>query len=131
MDYDCNVCQNRVITGVQSDSHCDVKDEKLSYGVKPFREQYLMNGMHLSIEEIARLGDAIYSRLRNSLEPANNGRVVAIDVLSGLHVLADRAIEASRELQAHAGVDPENIWLVKVGDRAFCRLGASAAKELR
>ena len=83
-----------------------------------------MNGVQLSIEEVARRGDAIYSQLGGPLEPANNGRVVAIDVVNGLHVLADRAIEASRELQARAGSDPENIWLVKVGDRAFCRLGA-------
>jgi hypothetical protein len=123
VDYDRNVCQNRVAAGFRA-ILSDLKNAKPSKGGEILSEPYPMNGMHLSIQEIARLGDAIYSQLRSSLEPANNGRVVAIDVLSGLHVLADRAIEASRELQAHAGVDPENIWLVKVGDRAFCRSGA-------
>jgi hypothetical protein len=82
------------------------------------------------LEEIARQGDEIYARLRTSLEPAHNGKVVAIDVVTARHVLAARAIEASRELQL-MGAAPENIWLVKVGSRAFCRLGSATAESLR
>jgi hypothetical protein len=90
-----------------------------------------MNSTLLPLEEIARRGDALYGRLENFLEPEHNGRIVAIDVVTGQHTLADRAIEASRELQRLAGAVPENIWLVKVGSRAFCRLGSATAKSLR
>ncbi|MBC7856809.1 MAG: hypothetical protein IAF94_25545 [Pirellulaceae bacterium] len=90
-----------------------------------------MNGTLLSIEEVARRGDTVYSQLGSSLEPENNGRFVAIDVVSGLHFLADQALDASRELQRQTGADPENIWLVKVGDRAFCRFGVSTAKAIQ
>lgn len=90
-----------------------------------------MSATILPIEDIARQGDTIYARLSNLLEPENNGRIVAIDVVSGQHVLADRAIEASRELQHQTGTPPENIWLVKVGSRAFCRLGAATPKSQR
>ena len=65
-----------------------------------------MSATRLSLDEIARQGDEIYARLSNSLEPKHNGRIVAIDVVSGLHILADRAIEASRELQRLVGAVP-------------------------
>ena len=84
-----------------------------------------------SLEEIARQGDEIYARLSSLLEPEHNGRIVAIDVVSGRHSLADRAIEASRELQRISGALPETIWLAKVGSRAFCRLGIATAKSLQ
>lgn len=90
-----------------------------------------MPASQTSLEEIARRGDAIYSGLASLLEPEHNGRIVAIDVVSGLHTLADRAIEASRDLQRLAGASPEKIWLVKVGSRAFCRLGSAASGPLR
>ena len=90
-----------------------------------------MGAILLPLDEIARRGDAIYARLSSSLEPAQNGRIVAIDVASGRHTLADRAIEASHELQRIADVIPENIWLAKVGSRAFCRLGVGTADSLR
>ena len=93
--------------------------------------QFTMSATLLPLEEIARQGDEIYARVISSLEPEHNGRIVAIDVVSGRHTLADRAIEASRELQRTAGAAPENIWLAKVGSRTFCRLGSGTAESLQ
>lgn len=58
----------------------------------------------LSDAEIVRRGRAIYdSRIRSLVEPAHNGRFVAIDIDSGDYEIADAAIDAMDRLdQRHA-----------------------------
>ena len=54
-----------------------------------------------SAEETARRGDAIYERdIRAQVEPTHRGKVVAIDIESGAHVVADNALTASERLLA-------------------------------
>ena len=75
-----------------------------------------------SAEETARRGDAIYERdIRAQVEPTYRGKVVAIDIDSGAHVIADNALTASERLLAqHPRAE---IWCVRVGSRVLHRIG--------
>ena len=75
-----------------------------------------------SAEETARRGDAIYERdIRTQVEPSQRGKVVAIDIESGAHVVDDNALAASERLLAQ---HPEaEIWCVRVGSRVLHRIG--------
>lgn len=78
-----------------------------------------------SPEEIARRGDEIYERdLRPLLEPDHFGRIVAIDIQTGDHAVADTALEASRDLRRRQP-DAE-VWLVRIGHRALHRIGVGS-----
>ena len=75
-----------------------------------------------SAEETARRGDVIYERdIRAQVEPSQRGKVVAIDIESGAHVVDDNALAASERLLAQ---HPEaEIWCVRVGSRVLHRIG--------
>ncbi|MBL8158159.1 hypothetical protein JNK62_01330 [bacterium] len=45
-------------------------------------------------EEIRQKGERIYRRLKPKLEPKLNGKVIIIDVTTGLYVLGDDIYEA-------------------------------------
>ena len=75
-----------------------------------------------SVEEIARRGDEIYDRqIRSEVEGKYDGQVVAIDVDSGRYALGEMGWVAAEPLLSQ---NPDaQIWLVRVGDRAFSRIG--------
>lgn len=51
------------------------------------------------LSEVARLGLSLYeSELRPVLEPAQNGRAIALHVDTGKYVVADTLAEARREM---------------------------------
>jgi hypothetical protein len=77
----------------------------------------------LSDEEIARRGNEIYTRdVRPREEPANTGKVAAIDVLTGRYALGKDALAAADALRAR---EPNaEIWLVRIGSRYLHRIGS-------
>ncbi len=75
-----------------------------------------------SIEEIARRGDEIYDRsIRAEVEGKHDGQVVAIDVDTGDYALGEMGWLAAEPLLAQ-NLDAQ-IWLVRVGERAYHRFG--------
>ncbi|HSG73403.1 MAG TPA: hypothetical protein VLA12_23510, partial [Planctomycetaceae bacterium] len=78
-----------------------------------------------SPEDIARRGDEIYERnLRSRLEPDQLGKIVAIDIESGDHAVADTALEAARDLRTRQP-DAE-VWLIRIGERGLHRIGVGS-----
>ena len=82
--------------------------------------------VELSPEEHARLGDELYeTRIRGLVERGNEGKVVAIDVTSGDHVVADTSTEATRRLLA---IRPNaEVWSVRIGQGWVHRFGVTQA----
>lgn len=84
-----------------------------------------------SAEETARRGDEIYERdIRAQVEAENRGKVVAIDVETGVYALDETALAASARLRQEHPQATE-IWLVRVGHRALHRLGLAGRRALR
>jgi hypothetical protein len=81
-----------------------------------------------SAEETARRGDALYEQeIRDQVEPAQRGKVVAIDVDRGDYVVADNALTASeRMLARHPDAE---IWCVRVGSRTLHRIGGHLLRK--
>jgi hypothetical protein len=83
-----------------------------------------------SLEETARLGDAIYEEtVRARVEPEHVGKVVAIDVDTGDYALGENGLSAARSLRVRQP-DAE-VWLVRVGSRAYYRFGLRAVVSNR
>ncbi len=81
-----------------------------------------------SREETARLGKEIYERdIRHLVETDHHGEVVAIDVDSGGYALGENAIVASGDLR-HQNPDAQ-VWLMRVGHRAFYQFGGSSLRS--
>lgn len=78
--------------------------------------------------EVARRGDEIYERqIRPQIATEQQGQVVAIDVDSGAHEIADTALVASKRLFAR---HPQaQIWFVRIGQRALHRIGGHCRAE--
>ncbi len=79
-----------------------------------------MSDHRYPIEEIARRGDEIYERsVRGEVEGKYDGKVVAIDVDTGHYALDDAGWSAADAVRAK---NPNaEIWLVRVGERAYHR----------
>jgi len=76
-----------------------------------------------SAQELAARGDALYeSQIRPQVESGNRGKVVAIDVISGVYALAGNALDAADRLLAQRP-DAE-IWCVRIGHRGLHHIGA-------
>jgi len=75
----------------------------------------------LTREEIIRRGKEIYERdIRPLLEAGNEGRVVAIDVISGEYELADTATISANRLRARL---PEaTVFFMRVGYPTMARI---------
>lgn len=72
-------------------------------------------------EEVGRLGEEIYEKkLKAILDPAEKGRVIAIDVLSGDYALADSILEASDAIRAQH-TNPV-VYFMRVGERVMKRM---------
>lgn len=76
----------------------------------------------LTKEDHARVGTEIYEqRIRTQVEPANRGRIVAIDVDTGEFEVADQTLEAANRLLARC--PDAQIWFVRIGYRGVHRFG--------
>ena len=74
-------------------------------------------------EEIARLGDEIYERdIRRRVETDHHGKIVSIDVDTGLWAIGDDTLDAVDRLRAQR---PEaiDVWSLRVGHRAVHKFG--------
>lgn len=79
-----------------------------------------------SKQEHARRGKEIYERdLRARLEPANEGKIVAIDVDTREFEVDKNVISATRRLLAR--LPDAEIWCVRIGHRAVHRFGPRSA----
>jgi hypothetical protein len=84
----------------------------------------------LSAEETARRGDTIYeNKIRAQVEPAHEGKVVAIDVHTEAFEIADTALAAGERLLAR--LPDAEIWFIRIGDRALHRIGGHSLSRKR
>ncbi len=76
-----------------------------------------------SAEQVGALGDELYeTRIRERVESAHRGMIVAIDVRDGRYVIDETALAASERLLAQ---DPSaEIWCVRVGHEALYHVGS-------
>ena len=82
-----------------------------------------------SKEEFARRGDEIYTaKIRSQVEPANNGKIVAIDIETGAFEVAEDIVNASEQL---LGKYPDaQTWFIRIGHPAVYHFGSSRLKTL-
>jgi hypothetical protein len=74
-------------------------------------------------EEISRRGREIYeSQVRSQVEEGNHGKIVAIDIETGVFVIAKDSLTASDQLLEQ--YPDAQIWLGRVGHRAVHRVGS-------
>ena len=75
-----------------------------------------------SREEHARLGTEVYERVvRPRVDPAERGKIVALDIESGEYEIGDDSLTTCNRL---LGRNPEaQIWCVRVGHPAVHRFG--------
>ena len=79
-----------------------------------------------SKEEFARRGNEIYTHhVRPTLDPGSTGKIVAIDIESGLFAVADDTLTASNSLLSR--LPDAQIWFVRVGYPGVHRFGPRAA----
>jgi hypothetical protein len=75
-----------------------------------------------SKDEHARLGNAIYEQqVRPQVESGNYGRIVALDVDSGVFEVAHDTLTASQRLLARC--PDAQIWCVRIGHAAVHHFG--------
>jgi hypothetical protein len=75
-----------------------------------------------SPEELARLGGEIFDRrVRPSLRPADEGKFVAIDVVSGEYEMDVDDYAAIARLRAR--LPSAEVWLVRAGSPTTYRIG--------
>jgi hypothetical protein len=74
-------------------------------------------------EEFARRGNEIYeSRIRSQVEEGNHGKIVAIDIETGMFEIAKDTITASKQLLER---NPDaQIWRIRIGYQCVHRFGA-------
>ena len=77
-----------------------------------------------SPEELARLGTEIFDRkVRPTLRPEDDGKFIAIDILSGDFEIHEDDYTAVMQLRARR--PSADMWLMRVGMPATCRIGRS------
>jgi hypothetical protein len=75
-----------------------------------------------SKEEFAHRGDTLYnSAVRPHLQPADDGRFVALDIDTGEYEMDDDELAACDRLRAR--LPRAQIWMVRVGSRYVHRFG--------
>jgi hypothetical protein len=78
-------------------------------------------------EEFARRGDEIYeTQVRSQVEDGNHGKIVAIDIETGVFELADDIVRASARLLAR--VPDAQTWFVRIGYRAVYHFGSRSLR---
>ena len=81
-----------------------------------------------SKEEFARRGTELYeSQIRSQVEEGNHGKIVAIDIETGIFEVGDDIVTASGLLLAKY---PESqTWFVRIGHQAVYHFGARSLKK--
>jgi hypothetical protein len=80
------------------------------------------------MDEFARRGDEIYDdQIRPTLESANQGKYVAIDIDTGAFEIDSDDYTATERLLAR--LPDAQIWLTRVGDRYLHRLGSDSTPQ--
>jgi hypothetical protein len=83
-----------------------------------------------SKEEFARRGDKIYeSQVRQQIEEGNHGKIVAIDIETGVFEVADELLTASKQLLAR--LPDAQTWFVRIGHPAVDHFGARSLRTTR
>lgn len=81
-----------------------------------------------SKDEFARRGDAMYEKdVRSQLKPADEGKLAAIDIESGMYELDADELKAGNRLRAR--IPEAQIWMVRVGHRSVHRIGGRHAEK--
>ena len=81
-----------------------------------------------SREEFARRGNELYKRqVRPQVEDGNEGKVVAIDIETGMFEVAEDTLTASDRLLARC--PDAQTWFVRIGHRALHRFGPRSFTE--
>lgn len=79
-------------------------------------------GPHRSLEELARLGQEVFDRrVRPLLPPEDDGKFVAVDVVSGEYEVDADDYAAVTRLRAR--VPAADVWLARAGSPATTRIG--------
>jgi hypothetical protein len=81
-----------------------------------------------SKEELARRGQELYeSQIRQQVEAANEGKIVAIDIETGDFEVDETVVAATDRLfERHPDAQP---WGVRIGHRAVYHFGSRSLKK--
>ena len=80
-----------------------------------------------SKEEFAQRGDQLYqSQIKSQVETGNNGKIVAIDIETGMFEIADDLLTASKSLSAR--LPDAQTWFVRIVHQAVDHFGARSFK---
>jgi hypothetical protein len=80
-----------------------------------------------SKEEFSRRGDALYeAQIRSQVEEGNHGKIVAIDIETGVFEVADDLLMASKHLSSK--VPDAQTWFIRIGHSAVDRFGARSLR---
>jgi hypothetical protein len=75
-----------------------------------------------TLDELARLGEEIFDRqVRPVLRPEDDGKYVALDVETGDYEINEDDYTAVARLRARNAT--ADVWLMRAGYRAACRIG--------
>ena len=81
-----------------------------------------------SKEEFAQRGDALYeSQIRSQVEEGNHGKIVAIDIETGVFEVADDVVGASDRILAKC--PDAQTWFIRIGHPAVYHFGARSLKK--
>ncbi len=84
-----------------------------------------MRRPRFSQDEFMRRGDELYDRIRPQVEEGNRGKIVAIDLETGIFEVADDTLDASERLLARC--PDAQTWFVRIGYDELFRIGPHAA----
>jgi hypothetical protein len=81
-----------------------------------------------SKEEFAQRGDALYeSQIRSQVEKGNHGKIVAIDIETGIFEIADTPMVAvDRLYEREPDAQP---WVIRIGHQAVFRFGSRSLRK--
>ncbi len=78
--------------------------------------------------EFALRGDRIYeTEVRSQVEEGNHGKIVAIDIETGMFEVADEILTATDRLFER--LPDAQPWIVRIGSRAVHRFGARSLRK--
>jgi hypothetical protein len=81
-----------------------------------------------SKEEFAQRGDEIYeAQVRSKVEEGNHGKIVAIDIETGVYEVADDIVTASEHLLTK--VPDAQTWFIRIGHQAVYHFGARSLRK--
>ena len=83
-----------------------------------------------SKEELAQKGKELYaSSIQQQIEAGNEGKIVAIDIETGVFEVAKDSLAASDQLLEQ--YPDAQIWFVRIGHRAVHRIGLVSSNALQ